>query len=71
MFWLFSFPEVRRAPSGCLALGLSQADFHRRLVSGQGIKSLEGEPCEVVSQVSGGWALSIMGSSACFHPPKV
>ena len=64
--WLFSFLEVGRAPSGCLAWGLSQANFHRHLMSGQGVNSLEDKPPEVVSQVS----LSIMRSYACSHLSK-
>ena len=64
--WLFSFLEVGRAPSGCLAQGLSQANFHRHLMSGQGVNSQTDKPPEVVSQVS----LSIMRSYACSHLPK-
>lgn len=56
--WLFSFLEVGRAPSGCLARGLSQADFHKHLMSGQGVRPLE----DKTSEVARCWRWGLLGS---------
>lgn len=37
------------------------ADFHKHLMSGWGVSSLEDKTSEVVNQVSRGWALCILG----------
>lgn len=48
----------------------STADFHKHLMNGHGIRSLEEKTSEVVKQVSGGRALHVLDECACIHLPK-